>query len=220
MNRLNSAFDYFRFCEILFEEWGSHQFSEDEILKDLFEMEYSPEPYFVVKNGNNPLYLLDNKPCLGVHYQQIIDSKIKSYFDFSEKFKKEKVTVNMDSVLANGLDFCDQLGYDSLVNIKSIPFHCNKSNKSILLKSINKSWTLYVYQQVLKMFLIDKPVLIFSNSNLSESLSKNTIQKNDWLIYQSDLAGVNIGRLQMKPITKKNNKMTSTLFSYQNKYIA
>lgn len=227
---LNNTFEYFKFCEVLFEEWRKHQFKEDKILHNLFEMNFSPEPFFEIRNGDNPLYLLLTNPGSGMEFQHIDNRNESSYLDFSKRlagiytsneFKNGKGSRNAYRRINKSLELSNYLGFNSLVNIETIPFHSEILSKNKALEAIGKSYTLYSYQNVLKNHLVDKPVLIVSACSSKQSISKNTLSSSKWLNYQCDLANINIEKLEMEPLTRKYDKITSALFknSTQHKYI-
>jgi hypothetical protein len=72
---------------------------------------------------------------------------------------------------------------------------------------------------VLKRFLLDKPVLIAASCSSKSSITINTIRNSKWLMYQAELANICLENLKFRELTKKNDKVTSALFSDHNKYI-
>lgn len=230
MHTLNDTFDFFRFCELLFEEWRLHQFKEEEILQKLFQMDFSPEPFFEIINGENPIYLLLTNPGSGMDFQHIENRSKGNYLDFSKQlagiytsneFKNGKGSRNAYRRIKKSLEFSNYLGFNALINIETIPFHSEILSKHKALEAISKSYTLSSYQNVLKKHLEDKPVLIVSACNSKQSISNNTIRASKWLSYQCDLANIKIENLEMEPLTQRENKITSALFKNANdkKYI-
>jgi hypothetical protein len=220
--------DYIKFCDELHLEWKNHQFKDDNILKNLFQLDYSPEPYFVLKKGNNPLYILLTNPGSGMDFQHIDNHQDVNYQKFqeilstrytSESFRKQKGSAPAYRRLMKSIELAEQLGFDSVINIESIPFHSETLPKSKALNAINESSLLLAYLNALKIYLKEKPILIVSACGSKESISTNTILKSNWLKYQCDLVGIKIDQLTIKPLTIKNNKLTSALFSYKNKYM-
>lgn len=228
MKTLNSNLDYLKFCDELHQEWKKHQFKEDTILSELFQLDYCPEPYFELKKGNNPLFVLLTNPGSGMDFQHIDQHNEVQYHKFqeilstvytSDNFRKEKGSGPAYRRLMKSIEFAQELGFNAVVNIETIPFHSETLSKSKALKVIKEAWVLFAYQEALKFYLKEKSVLIVSACGSLETISKETILKNKWLIYQCDLAGIPIERLKMKPLTVKNNKTSSALFSYQNKHL-
>jgi hypothetical protein len=228
MSTTNQDKNYTQFCDNLYKKWKQSQLTADLILTKLFQIEYAPEPYFVLKQGKRPLHVLLTNPGSGMDFQHISEHKNVEYKNFaavlgsiytSDSFKKQKGASAAYRRLIKSIEFADYLGYDSVVNIETIPFHSENLNKKEALNAIRQSPTLVAYQKTLKKYLEKKSVMIVSACNSKETISKNSIQKSDWLMYQSDLASIDIKKLKIKPITKKNDKITSALFSYNNKHL-
>jgi hypothetical protein len=228
MDISNQNLDFLSLCEELYNDWKNDKFKEDLTLNKLFQMNYSPEPYFVLKNGKNPLYILLTNPGSGMDFQHISQHKNIDFNSFtsilstvytSETFKKQKGSGPAYRRLMKSTDFANHLGFDGVVNIETIPFHSEKLSKPKALKSIRESYTLTTYQNALKFFLSEKPVLIVAACSANDTISNKTIMNSEWLKYQCDLASIPINKLILKPFTTKNNKITSALFSHQNKYL-
>jgi hypothetical protein len=225
---LNPNLGYLKFCDELHQEWKKHQFKEDATLNELFQLDFSPEPYFELKKGNNPLYVLLTNPGSGMDFQHIDQHKEVQYHKFqeilssvytSDNFRKEKGSGPAYRRLMKSIEFAEELGFNAVVNIETIPFHSETLSKSKALKAIKESWVLFAYQEALKFYLKEKSVLIVSACGSKDTISKDSILKSNWLTYQCDLAGIPIDQLTMKPLTTKNNKITSALFSHQNKQL-
>lgn len=228
MNKLNHNIEYLKFCDELHQEWKKNQFIDDDTLNQLFQLDYSPEPYFVLKKGNNPLYVLLTNPGSGMDFQHIDNHKDVDYKKYqeilstiytSDAFRKEKGSAPAHRRLMKSIEFAEELGYNAVINIETIPFHSETLSKAKALKTIKESWVLFAYQNTLKTYLKEKSILIVAACGSKDSISSNTILKSKWLTYQCDLAGIPIAELTMKPLTTKNNKITSALFSHQNKHL-
>ena len=227
MRALNSTHDYYPFCDLLHQKWFDKTLQYEDELKELFEVDYSPEPYFVLKKGSNPLFMLLTNPGAGMDFQKHENFEKSDYKAFSniladiytsEQFKKDG-GANAHRRLIKSIAWADHLSYNSVVNIETIPFHSPSLNKKKALATISKSWILIRYQEVLKRFLLDKPVLIVAACSSKSSITLNTVKNSTWLMYQAELANINIENLKFKELTKKNDKVTSALFSDHNKYI-
>jgi len=227
MRALNTTHDYYPFCDLLHQKWFDKTLQYEDELKELFEVDYSPEPYFVLKKGSNPLFMLLTNPGAGMDFQKHENFEKSDYKAFSniladiytsEQFKKDG-GANAHRRLIKSIAWADHLSYNSVVNIETIPFHSPSLNKKKALATISKSWILIRYQEVLKRFLLDKPVLIVAACSSKSSITLNTVKNSTWLMYQAELANINIENLKFKELTKKNDKVTSALFSDHNKYI-
>ena len=227
MRALNSTHDYYPFCDLLHQKWFDKTLQYEDELKELFEVDYSPEPYFVLKKGSNPLFMLLTNPGAGMDFQKHENFEKSDYKAFSniladiytsEQFKKDG-GANAHRRLIKSIAWADHLGYNSVVNIETIPFHSPSLNKKKALATISRSWILIRYQEVLKRFLLDKPVLIVAACSSKSSITLNTLKSSKWLMYQAELANICLENLKFKELTKKNDKVTSALFSDHNKYI-
>tara|TARA_B100000768_G_scaffold136173_1_gene127107 strand:- start:259 stop:783 length:525 start_codon:yes stop_codon:yes gene_type:complete len=136
----------------------------------------------------------------------------------SEQFKKDS-GANAHRRLIKSIAWADHLGYNSVVNIETIPFHSPSLNKKKALATISKSWILIRYQEVLKRFLLDKPVLIVATCSSKSSITLNTVKNSTWLMYQAEIANINIENLKFKELTQKNGKVSSALLYDSEKHI-
>ena len=227
MRALNSTHDYYPFCDLLHQKWSDKTLQYEDELKELFEVDYSPEPYFVLKKGSNPLFMLLTNPGAGMDFQKHENFEKSDYKAFSniladiytsEQFKKDG-GANAHRRLIKSIAWADHLGYNSVVNIETIPFHSPSLNKKKALATISRSWILIRYQEVLKRFLLDKPVLIVAACSSKSSITLNTVKNSKWLMYQAEIANICLENLKFKELTKKNDKVTSALFSDHNNYI-
>jgi hypothetical protein len=227
MSMVDKDNSYFRFCEILFKEWKRKQFEGNSTLSAIFQLDYAPEPYFTIKNGNNPLYMLLTNPGEGMDFQKHTLVNANSYEKFSNLSLKEYTSEyfmrgapNAYRRIQKSINLSEKLGYNGLVNIETIPFHSESLNKNKALSVLKKSETLTSYSEELKHFLADKAVLIVSACGSKKSIGLDTIKNSRWLMHQVNLAGIKIEELKMQPITIKNNKVTSALFSHEQKHIS
>jgi hypothetical protein len=84
MLNYNQTLDFYKFCDILYQEWTLGHLEDDKILQKLFELNCSHEPYFTLKNGNNPLYVLLTNPGSGMDFQHTDHHKEVNYYKFQE----------------------------------------------------------------------------------------------------------------------------------------
>lgn len=227
MNELNLINNYFDYCDVLHQKWFHKTLQYEDGFEDIFQVDYSPEPYFVLKNGSNPLFMLLTNPGAGMGFQKHENFAKSDYSTFaktlgdiytSDQFKKDG-GASAHRRLTKSIEWADNLGYNSIVNIETIPFHSPNLNKSEALNIIGKSWILSRYQEVLRNFLVNKPVLIIAACSSKTSITINTIKSSKWLIYQAEIANINIENLKFKELTKKNGKVSSAMLYDNEKYI-
>jgi len=227
METLNLSYNYFDHCDVLHQKWFEKTLQYDEGFEDIFQVDYSPEPYFVLKNGSNPLFMLLTNPGAGMEFQKHENFSKSDYRAFartlgdiytSDQFKKDG-GANAHRRLMKSIAWADHLGYNAIVNIETIPFHSPNLNKCIALDIVAKSRILSRYQEALRIFLIDKPVLIVAACGTKTSISIETLKNSPWLMYQAELANIQISNLKFRKLTSKNGKVTSALLSDSEKYI-
>lgn len=227
MNKLNLIHDYYDYCDVLHQKWFDKMIKYENNFEEIFQVDYSPEPYFVLKNGSNPLFMLLTNPGAGMDFQKRENFEKSDYRTFartlgdiytSEQFKKDG-GANAHRRLIKSIAWADHLGYNSIVNIETIPFHSPNLNKSKALDIIGKSWILSRYQEVLRNFLVNRPVLIVAACGSKTSITLNTIKNSKWLMYQAEIANINIENLRFKELTNKNGKVSSAMLYDNDKYI-
>ncbi len=76
MNKLNLIHDYYVYCDVLHQKWLDKTLQYEDIFKEIFQVDYSPEPYFVLKNGS----IIDS----GSH-----NSLIKSSSEYKSLYEKQ-----------------------------------------------------------------------------------------------------------------------------------
>ncbi len=218
---------FLNFCDTVHQNWLNGQYQNDKILNKLFQMDYSPEPYFEVKEGKNPLFLLLTNPGSGMDFQHISNHQ-STDFDQYQKVLKDVYTSTgfIDDGgrtayhrLQKSLEWAKWWNYSGLINVETIPFHSDTLDKKKALKAINTSEVVQEYTTNLKSYLKNKPVLIVSATGTRTSIDKTNLINNKWLMYQLDLGNIDLDRLEETVITKKGNKITSMLFRQDNKYI-
>jgi hypothetical protein len=220
---MNTNIDYISFCNALHKSWYECALDTDNELNGLFQMEYSPEPYFTVDAGKNPLYMLLTNPGSGMDFQHRSNFNSSNYPKFSETlstvYLSESFKNNAKRRLINSIQITKELGYTGLINIETIPFHSPNLNKSIALKLIGSNSILSQYTKLLQEFLFDKPILIVSACQSRSSVSAETILKSNWLRFKLGIAGINPDDLIMRPLTYKGEKITSAIFSHSHKHL-
>lgn len=227
MNELNLTFDYYDYCDVLHQKWFNKTLNYEGDFEKIFQVNYSPEPYFVINNGPNPMIMLLTNPGAGMDFQKHENFEKSDYKAFSkilgdiytsEQFKKDS-GANAHRRLIKSIAWANHLGYKSIVNIETIPFHSPNLNKRRALDIIAKSWILSRYQEVLRNYLADKPVMIVAACSTKSSISVQTIRKSPWLTYQAELANINIENLKFKELTNKKGKISSAMLHDNEKYI-
>lgn len=227
MDTLTLTHNYFDHCDVLHQKWLDNTLQYEGDFKKIFQVDYSPEPYFILKNGTNPLFMLLTNPGAGMDFQKRENFEKSNYKAFagilgdiytSDSFKKSGGT-NAHRRLIKSIEWAHHLGYNSIVNIETIPFHSANLNKSKALDIIGKSWILTRYQEVLRNFLEDKPVLIVAACGSKTSITLNTLKRSAWLMHQAEIANINIENLKFRELTNRNGKVSSAMLYENEKYI-
>lgn len=220
-------FKYYDLCEKLFQNWIKNEMAEKEKLEKIFQMDYSPEPYFNLDKSTNPLHILLTNPGSGMDFQHRSNFSVgSSYKDFSNILRdvylsdtfKNDGGANAYRRLKKSIEFAHHLGYNGVTNIETLPFHSNDFNKDKALKAIKNIPILKDYLNRLEEYLSDKPTLVVAACNSNQTISRNTILDSKWLSFQSELIHFNVEQSEMKVLTQKNDKITSALFHNNNKF--
>jgi hypothetical protein len=214
------------YCERLFAAWRIDPTLQEPELGPLFQMEYAPEPYFEIRKGKQPLHMLLTNPGAAMEFQHrsnlpndyLSFAAISQTVYLSEGFRREG-GANAYRRLMKSLAFAEYLGFDGLINVETIPFHSANLSKQKALTLSCSSPVLGRYQQELKAELIAQPVLMVAACGSKESISTSTLTQSAWLAFQMDVAGINPDELELEPLTRKGEKVTSALLRGSNKYI-
>ena len=220
--------NYIKFCDQLHKDWFEGKFDNDPVLSKLFQLEYSPEPYFTIteNEGDNPLYMLLTNPGGGMDFQHRSNFQNSNYKEFSSTLGKTYTSESFKSYAANAfrrneksIALTKSLGYSGLKNIETIPFHSADLNKQKALKCINDSDLLNEYLEELKAYISDKPLLVVSACSSRESITAETVRKSVWLSFQAELIGIDINNADLVPLKYKEGKLTSAVFKSGDKYL-
>ena len=218
--------DYFAYCDELYSAWHRGELDLSAVPSGVFDLAYAPEPYIRLQEGKRPLHMLLTNPGAPMAFQHRSEapSAYRAFADvsrtiyMSDRFAKEG-GANARRRIRKSIDFALLLDCEGLVNVETIPFHSARLDKR---KALSVSQTVPViqsYQAQLKSFLVDQPVLIVAACRSDESLHPGSIAQSPWLMFQCDLASIQIERLELKPLTRKGSKVTSALYSAGNKHV-
>ena len=217
---------YIKFCQKLYEDWIDGELRVNELCKNLFQLEYIPEPYLNFKATQNPLYILNINPGSGMDDLQLRDKLIEAKYndvanrfgDFylSDDFKKSGAAYRRN---IRALQIAEDNGFDGFVNLETIPFHSNTLNKVSALKVVKSEPILIEYTALLKGFISDKCVVVVAACSSRDRITKDTVSNNSWLDFQRDCIGFNLKNSKLTPLVIKNNKVTSAIISDRNKHI-
>ena len=193
-------------------------YRDDILLNEQCDLQYAPEPYVIMKNGDTPLFILSSNPDTPMDLKQLNNMNGGSYLEFSNQLAdfylsdSPELEKNWSTKLQNSFDLTDRLGYNSVVNIMTVPFYSQNLNKEKLLALIRTSYSLFLYVCCLETFLFDKSVLIPVVINSDQEICLERISSNDWLLYQLDIINVKLIDLKMTVLTRDRDKVTSALF--------
>jgi hypothetical protein len=218
--------NYINFCQKLFEDWQNNNLVVTETCNRLFQLDYIPEPYLNFSTSKNPLYILNINPGSGMDDLQLRDKIIENNYEaianrfgqfyLSDDFKKAGAAYRRNQ---RAIQIAKDNGFDGFINLETIPFHSITLNKARALKAVHEEPLLKKYTSLLKEYLSNKCVLIVGACSSKESISKETISKNNWLNFQKDCVGLNLATSKLTPLVIKDNKITSALISDKDKHI-
>ncbi len=221
--------NYKNFCEQIYLNWRESPTNFDEFSKD-FQNNYLPEPYYSIRVGNNPLFILNNNPGGSLSFQEHslflkTFPNASTYTDVS-LWLMDKYTGN-NAIIGGAAktrvnritQIAATLGYDGVENVETFFLHSNSFSKKMFLKKFSQNNTVNQYINTLTAYLIDKPVLIVSAISSKNSLNLLEVSNNSWIKYQAEIAGLNLKEASFYGITSKNQKITAGLIKHRNKFL-
>ena len=217
--------DYYQLCEELFLGWKEEdkKLKDDRLLGDIVDLTFPPKPYVILKQGDTPLFILNSTTSLKNENSPKLNLKSKKYIDFARELGGQYVSLDYHSGFFtktyNKIDLATDLGFNSVIDIATIPFFSKVINQSKVINEIRTSYILFAYMNSLQIFLFDKSVLIPVHAESEEEINLEYIKKNDWLLFQLNLLDVSVDELKMSIIDKQNNRIRKTLFRANNKYL-
>ncbi|MBS3124338.1 hypothetical protein J4437_06960 [Candidatus Woesearchaeota archaeon] len=230
--------NYFNFCEEMFRTWiANNDNKEWHDFKELFDLEFLPEPYLTISNGNTEktMIVMNNNPGIGMGHQSILtifsdSSSIKKSMSYnkistilgdyylSKQFIKDcNGNTNAYNRGLKSVGFAKKLGYDYIISVETIPFHSGRLNKPKVLKLYKTSVYYRRYYEYLKEYLRDKSVILISSINSQQSITKESIIKNEWLMFQSSLINFSLQDCKIIGLNYKNSKITVAAAVHKNK---
>jgi len=217
--------DYYQLCEELFLGWKEEdkKLKDDRLLGDIVDLTFPPEPYVILKQGDTPLFILNSTTSLKNMNNPKLNLKSKKYIEFARELGEQYVSLDYHSSFFtktyNKIDLATDLGFNSVIDIATIPFFSKDLNQSKIINEIRTSYILFAYMNSLQIFLFDKSVLIPVQIESEEEINLEYIKKNDWLLFQLNLLEVSVDELKMSIIDKQNGRIRKTLFRAKNKYL-
>lgn len=209
-------------CEEIFQNWIGKKEYYKEFSND-FLMEYLPEPYVTNSKGKNRIFILVNNPGGGMEHQNrdnilknksFINGKL-SYKEISEQLGKYYMSEEFRIALGRNsaamlrgtksIAFANNLGYQGIQFVETVPFHSSKFNKGILKKLLSSNFY-QEYRANLKSLLEYEPVVMISGISGREDISKNSINKSKWLKHQAELMNFSVEKCQVIPVRKSEEK--------------
>lgn len=218
--------NYIQLSSKIFKDWFDGEFAGDEFLNENFQMGYAPEPYYTLKEGNNPLHILQYNPGGGMEFQLRSNLGSADYSSFqsilstiylSEGFRDLDKAYQAYSNNKKVIGFANYFDYRGVVQHAHVPFH-GDMDKSKALKVISSSDIIQTYQSALQDYLRDKPTLVISACSNKDSISKEVIRSNEWLMLRLSVANMNLDELNFQPLTIKDGKVTTAIFYKNDKY--
>lgn len=214
--------DYKEVCEKLYSKWTEDENAFSDIKG--FDTEFLIEPYCRLQNGNNPLYVLNNNPGKGLEIQsrsgELGSIKNTTYSELSKQCVEKIVSKLLKGKalerVSKMTEFAEKLGFEGLEETESFFLHSERFNKHSFLKK-NENQTIKEYTQALTEYLKDKPVLSINAVSTKESISKNSIQKSEWLEHIAKIISFDFDKAKEIKLTKKDEKITSAAYIYDKK---
>ena len=213
--------EYFKFCEEdLFQDWLVSSSKFDCFKKD-FQIGHIPEPYYILEEGKNPLYVLNYNPGAGLVLQlreNVLSRPHKTYREassFLADYYKNELEGNAPKRNQKILEFMKAMGYDGAICLETFFMHSAKWNKGQFLKKYKSLLLADEYFKSLKAFLEGKPVLRISASSSSKKakLDDYSTFKTSWTEHQDDLMGMSIEKMDPVFVSERNGRHTSAVYA-------
>jgi hypothetical protein len=220
--------DYLEYCEDIYNGWKSDpdyykSFSND------FDINYLPQPYYYLREGNDDFVVLNNYPGSGLPFEEHSNIRKKfpgsSYKDLSEwltkQFTDENTELQQGNLERNKkiLQIADTLGYKGVLNVETFFLHTNQFTRNKFIKIYSNIDIVKTYLEKLEEFLRPRTVLIAGSVLNKKLLHIEILKKSRWIQLQAKVAGIDFSKAVISPITKKQNKITSILLVSGNKYM-
>ena len=223
---------YLDFCEELFQNWLNHRLDLSDFDAD-FQVEHVPEPYYILKEGKKPLYVLNYNPGEGLPQQtrkSILAHPHDSYCAVAKRlseFYRNEFTGKAIKRNEKILKFAKAMGYDGVVCVETFFLHSANwpiDKKMAFVESSRKNKLVQKYNRVLKNFLKSKPVLRVSAVSTKKiiNLKNRKTFSNVWVKYQNDIMGVDLNSMTFVPIPPKGKgRVTSCIYvGKKEKYVS
>ena len=220
--------DFKEYCEELYQNWKNDEHFFDEFSRN-FKTDYLPEPYYVVKDGENLLYVLNNNPG------DVLEEQLKSKFDkipsYEEAAKKMAEFYSSNDIgnatkrIDNMINFAEKRKFDGVFNVETFFLHSKSFDKTSFLKKYYKngegSELVIEYLKNLQTFLKDKPALAVTAVGSQNSITKESLENDCWVQLMCKTINLDLEKADLKPTSKKDGKVTSALLidNENNKYM-
>ncbi len=219
--------EYEKFCEQLFQDWldgrlfsekakdNLSDFKNDKVFAE--DLDYVPEPYYVLKEGNNPLYVLNYNPGGSQGYQErsyIRSNKHDSYRTVADQlanqYRSEEFRGTARGRNRSILEFASEMGYDGVWCVETFFLHSrNWNDKDRFVRNHQNNPRIKEYNRLLKEFLKDKPVLRIAASG---HLDRPSTFRRLWVNYQNDIMGVDLNAMRLIKTSQTKNGISSGIF--------
>ena len=220
---MSSAF--FEYCESLWKSWLEGRLVASPFVDGAFDLDAAPEPYLSFRTGASPLFVLTTNPG-GTMPHQLKSSvaagagplnasmsyaaAASALGAFYEDPHNLKGPANRRIAALQSL--ARLVGRDGVFQVEACPFHSESfPGKGAFLDSLDTDGLLSEYVGRVQSFLRDRPVVIVAAVSTQVSLGPS-LQLSKWLLWQANLAGLDLVAARFIPLVERRGKVTCGAF--------
>jgi hypothetical protein len=220
---------YKNLCERIYRDWRGApvRFSDFDSDFNFFSL---PEPYYPLVLGENALVVLNNNPggVLPFQHHSAISSRFADEVTYAEvaewlmgQYAGPESEIGPAARTRNRriTEVAEALGFDGVENVETFFMHSRAFNKAGFLRDLRSNDLVREYTESLSSYLAERSVAIVAAVGSGGSLTVESLMQSEWLRYQTQIAGLELDRADLTPITEKSGKVTSCLVRYENKHM-
>lgn len=216
--------DFISFCETLWQDWLAGRLETSPFVSQAFDLDAAPEPYLSFGSGQKPLVLLTTNPGATMPHQRrtavqagrgplspVIDyaaaaKALGAFYD--QRLARRAAGRRIAAMRA----LSALIGAEGVVQVEACPFHSRSlPDKLGLLQEIDEDGLLARYVEQVRAFLTARPVVTISAAPSRISIGPD-VALSPWVMWLSQMAGLNAKRADFLPLVTKEEKVTAAAF--------
>ena len=218
---------FFDYCNQLQADWLDQKLETGPLVEACFQLNYLPEPYLFLENGNDPLCVLATNLARGMDFQkrkviQSGDSFLSAAESYSVNSAKlvqhygKRLTKQAALRIRNLQKLKTLAGKHGLLQVQSCPLRSTSfPNRANYVQSLNKEALLQNYTDALREYLSSRTTIVFSPITTRGDINVERITEHTWLSWQAELIGFDPEQCQRIELARNpKNDRTSSAFIY------